>query len=186
MWCKVEANPLMVVKCPQTRVRKHCQVDEKTFSKEVLGRSRRAKMLMGSYQNSIDAKSRVIVPARFREELGQKCVLTRGLDDCLILYPMQTWAAQQQKLAELPRSDERARAFIRYIFANATDCEIGRQGRILIPAAYKGMARMDKDLVTIGMLDRVELWAKEVYDASEFGGKLSAKDLEKFSDIYKV
>ena len=143
-------------------------------------------MLMGSYQNSIDAKNRVIVPAKFREELGPKCVLTRGLDECLILYPMQTWAAQQQKLAELPRSDERARAFIRYIFANATDCERDRQGRILIPAAYRDMAGIDKDLVTIGMLDRVELWAKEVYDASEFGGRLSAKDLEKFSDIYKV
>ena len=159
----------------------------KNLFKRGFGEKQESKaMLMGSYQNSIDAKSRVIVPAKFREELGQKCVLTRGLDDCLILYPMQTWAAQQQKLAELPRSDERARAFIRYIFANATDCEIDRQGRILIPAAYKGMARMDKDLVTIGMLDRVELWAKEVYDASEFGGRLSAKDLEKFSDIYKV
>ncbi len=143
-------------------------------------------MLMGSYQNSIDAKSRVIVPAKFREELGPKCVLTRGLDECLILYPMQTWAAQQQKLAELPRSDEHARAFIRYIFANATDCEIDKQGRLLIPASYREMARIDKDLVTIGMLDRVELWSKEVYDESENGGKLSAKDFEKFSEVYKV
>ena len=143
-------------------------------------------MLMGSYQNSIDAKNRVIVPAKFRDELQNKCVLTRGLDECLILYPMQTWAKQQEKLAELPRSDESARAFIRYIFANATECDIDRQGRLLIPADYKDMARIDKELVTIGMLDRVELWAKEVYDSSENGGRLSAKDLGRFSETYKV
>jgi len=143
-------------------------------------------MLMGSYQNSIDAKNRVIIPAKFRDELQLKCVLTRGLDECLILYPMSTWAKQQEKLAELPRSDESARAFIRYIFANATECEIDRQGRILIPAGYKDMAQIDKELVTIGMLDRVEIWSKEVYDNSENGGKLSAKDFGKFSDTYKV
>ena len=143
-------------------------------------------MLMGSYQNSIDAKNRVIIPAKFREELGPKCVLTRGLDECLILYPMSTWAEQQQKLAALPRSDENARAFIRYIFANATDCEIDRQGRLLIPASYKDVARMDKELVTLGMLDRVELWSREVYDDSANGGKLGPKDFARFSETYKV
>ena len=143
-------------------------------------------MLMGSYQNSIDAKNRVIIPAKLRDELGSKCVLTKGLDDCLIIYPMGTWAEQLKKLAELPRSDEYARAFIRYILANATDCEIDRQGRLLIPASYREGAGIDKDVVTIGMLDRVELWAKEVYDSSENGGRLSAKDLAKFSENYKV
>ena len=143
-------------------------------------------MLMGSYQNSIDAKNRVIVPAKFRDELGPKCVLTRGLDECLILYPMSTWSEQQEKLAQLPRSDENARAFIRYIFANATECEVDRQGRLLIPASYKEMAGIDKEMVTIGMLDRIELWAKEVYDGSSNGGKLSAKDLAKFSETYRV
>ncbi len=143
-------------------------------------------MLMGSYQNSIDAKNRFIIPAKFRGELQEKCVLTRGLDECLILYPMSTWAKQQERLAELPRSDENVRAFIRYIFANATECDIDRQGRVLIPAAYKAMAGIDKELVTIGMQDRVELWSKEVYDNSELGGKLTAKDLGKFSESYKV
>ena len=134
-------------------------------------------MFMGTYQNSIDAKNRVIIPAKFREELGPKCVLTRGLDECLILYPMSTWAEQQQKLAALPR---------RYIFANATDCEIDRQGRLLIPASYKDVARMDKELVTLGMLDRVELWSREVYDDSANGGKLGPKDFARFSETYKV
>ena len=122
-------------------------------------------MFMGTYQNSIDAKNRVIIPARFREELGPRCVLTRGLDECLILYPMSTWAEQQQKLAALPRSDENARAFIRYVYANATECEIDRQGRLLIPANYREGAGIVKDVVTIGMLDRIELWAKETADS---------------------
>ncbi len=143
-------------------------------------------MLMGSYQNSIDAKNRVIIPAKLRDDLGSKCVLTKGLDDCLIIYPMSTWDEQLKKLAELPRSDEYARAFIRYILANATDCEIDRQGRLLIPASYREGAGIDKDVVTIGMLDRVELWAREVYESSENGGRLSAKDLAKFSENYKV
>lgn len=143
-------------------------------------------MLMGSYQNSIDAKNRVIIPAKLRDDLGSKCVLTKGLDDCLIIYPMSTWDEQLKKLSELPRSDEYARAFIRYILANATDCEIDRQGRLLIPASYREGAGIDKDVVTIGMLDRVELWAREVYESSENGGRLSAKDLAKFSENYKV
>ena len=157
------------------------------FKRGIGGEKRdRKTMLMGSYQNSIDAKNRVIIPARFREELGPRCVLTRGLDECLILYPMSTWAEQQARLAALPRSDENARAFIRYVFANATECEIDRQGRLLIPAAYKDMARLDKELVTLGMLDRVEIWSREVYDDSAYGGKLTPKDLQKFSETYKV
>ena len=99
---------------------------------------------------------------------------------------MSTWAEQQAKLAALPRSDENARAFIRYVFANATECEIDRQGRLLIPAAYKDMAQLDKELVTLGMLDRVEIWSREVYDSSAYGGKLTPKDLQKFSETYKV
>ncbi len=70
-------------------------------------------MLMGIYQNQIDAKNRVIVPAKFREELGMQCVLTRGLDECLILYPMATWQEQQKQLMQLPRSDAKVRAFLR-------------------------------------------------------------------------
>lgn len=143
-------------------------------------------LLMGVYQNSIDAKSRLIVPAKFREELGFKCVLTRGLDQCLVIYPMQTWAEQQEKLATLPRSDEMARAFLRYMYANAVECEIDKQGRITVPQYLRDIADIEKDLVTIGMLDRVELWAKEVYDDSEIGGRLSPEDFKKIGETYQV
>jgi MraZ protein len=143
-------------------------------------------MLMGIYQNQIDAKNRVIVPAKFRDELGMQCVLTRGLDECLVLYPMSTWQEQQKQLASLPRSDARVRAFLRYTYANARDVEIDKQGRILFPADLREFAHIEKELVTIGMIDRVEIWAKDVYDNSENGGKLTAEDLERFSEEYRV
>lgn len=143
-------------------------------------------MLMGIYQNQIDAKNRVIVPAKFRDELGFKCVLTRGLDECLVLYPMSTWEQQQAMLSELPRSDVKVRAFLRYTYANAREVEVDKQGRILFPQDLREFAKIEKELVTIGMIDRVEIWAKDIYDSSENGGMLSAEDLEKFSEEYRV
>ena len=115
-----------------------------------------------------------------------QCILTRGLDECLVLYPMSTWQEQQKQLASLPRSDARVRAFLRYTYANARDVEIDKQGRILFPADLREFAHIEKELVTIGMIDRVEIWAKDVYDSSENGGKLSAEDLERFSEEYRV
>lgn len=143
-------------------------------------------MLMGVYQNSIDAKNRLIVPAKFRDELGFRCVLTRGLDQCLVIYPMPAWEEQQSKLATLPRTDEMARAFLRYIYANAVECEIDKQGRITLPQYLKDIAGVEKELVTIGLLDRVELWAKEVYDSSDLGGQLSPEDFRKIGEMYQV
>jgi len=143
-------------------------------------------MLMGIFENSIDAKNRIAVPSKFRDELGNKCVLTRSLDNCLILYPMKTWEHQQKKLNDLPRSDKNARAFLRYIYANATEVEVDKQGRIVLSSRYREIANIDKDLVTIGMLDRIEIWSKETYDKDDKGGKLSADDLEKFSETYQV
>lgn len=141
---------------------------------------------MGTYENLIDAKNRYTVPAKFRDELGKKCVLTRGLDNCLILYPMDTWEEMQKKLQALPKSDKQARAFLRFVYANAMECEIDKQGRTVLSEQYRKAASIEKELVTIGMLDRVEIWAKEVYDADENGGKLSSEDLEKFSESYQV
>ena len=141
---------------------------------------------MGIYENSIDAKNRISVPAKFREELGTKCVLTRALDDCLILYPMKTWKQQQEKLMTLPRSDKNARAFLRYMYANATEVDVDKQGRIVLSERYREIAHIEKALVTIGMLDRIEIWSKETYDKDSTGGKLSTKDLEKFSETYQV
>ncbi len=143
-------------------------------------------MLMGTQENLIDAKNRYTVPARFREDIGLRCVLTRGLDNCLILFPMETWKEQQTKLQALPKSDKDARRFLRFIYSNAMECEIDKQGRTVLPESYRKTAGIKKELVSIGMLDRVEIWAKEVYDSDNDGGKLSLEDLEKFSENYQV
>ena len=131
-------------------------------------------VLMGVYQNSIDAKNRVIVPSKFRDELGSKAVLSRGLDNCLVIYPMQTWEEQQKQLSGLPKSDPQARAYLRYIYSNAVECEIDKQGRTVIPINLRQAAGIEKELVTIGMMDRVEIWAKEVYESDGQGGMLDA------------
>ena len=96
-------------------------------------------MLMGEFQNSIDAKGRMIIPAKFRDELGYKCVLTKGLDKCLYIYPMQEWDKLKEKLAQLPLSDPEARKFVRYMYGNAQECEIDKQGRISITAKSKNL-----------------------------------------------
>ncbi|MBR6025176.1 MAG: hypothetical protein IK069_00295, partial [Firmicutes bacterium] len=99
---------------------------------------------------------------------------------------METWAKQEAILSELPMSDKDARAFRRFIYQNATDCEIDKQGRILIPAALIEKAHISKDLVTIGSQDRIEVWAKEVYDSSDSGAMLSAEAFENFSQKFMV
>ncbi len=143
-------------------------------------------MLLGRHENSIDAKNRLIIPAKFRDDLGYKLIITKGLDDCLILFPMSTWEKQEAVLAGLPMSDPKTRAFKRFIYANASECEMDKQGRILVPASLKLAAKLEKDLVTIGSLDRVEIWAKEQYDNDENGGKLDAEDFADFSEKYQV
>ncbi|MDO5441341.1 MAG: division/cell wall cluster transcriptional repressor MraZ [Bacillota bacterium] len=143
-------------------------------------------MLLGRYENSIDAKNRLIIPAKFRDDLGYKAILTKGLDDCLILFPMSTWEKQEQVLAGLPMSDPKTRAFKRFLYANAFECEVDKQGRILVPNNLKLAAQLEKELITIGSLDRIEIWAREKYDNDENGGKLSAEDFADFSDKYQV
>ncbi len=126
-------------------------------------------VLMGEFQNSIDAKGRMIVPAKFRDELGYKCVLTKGLDQCLYIYPMNEWEKLKEKLATLPMSDSEARKFVRYMYGNAQECEIDKQGRISIVPALREYAGIEKELVTVGILDKVEIWSKQIYESGDSG-----------------
>lgn len=143
-------------------------------------------MLMGEYQNSIDAKGRVIVPAKFREELGYKCVLTKGLDNCLYIYPMSQWVKLQEKLSTLPLSDPKARSFVRYFYASAVESEVDKQGRLAIPPTLRTYAQIDKELVTIGVLERVEIWSKQVYESAENGGNLDPNEFAAQMELYKI
>lgn len=120
-------------------------------------------MLMGQYEHTLDAKGRVIIPAKFREELGDKFVLTKGLDNCLFVYSLQEWLAIEAKLKTLPLTKKDARAFTRFLLAGAIECETDRQGRILIPANLREHARIEKDVIFIGVSTRVEIWSNEVW-----------------------
>lgn len=124
-------------------------------------------MLMGKYQNSMDAKFRMIVPAKYREELGHKCVLTRGIDKCLYIYPVSQWNRFMEKLSSLPTADPNARAFIRHFYASAVEAEIDKQGRMVLPQELREYAGIEKDLVTVGILDKIEVWSKEEWSKSE-------------------
>ncbi len=123
--------------------------------------------LMGKYQNSVDDKGRMIVPAKYREELGGSCVLTRGIDKCLYIYPISRWEVFTDKLSKLPTSDSSARAFIRHFYANAVECDIDKQGRITIPQELRIYAKMEKELITVGLLDKIEIWSKEQWNSEE-------------------
>ncbi len=133
-------------------------------------------MLMGKYQNSIDAKGRVIVPAKYREELGSTCVLTRGIDTCLYIYPIAEWEKFMNKLSKLPTADLNARAFVRHFYANATECEIDKQGRIGINPELREYAGLEKELVTVGILDKIEIWSKERWDENSKKMELAPQD----------
>ena len=98
-------------------------------------------MFMGEYNHIIDAKGRLIIPARFRELLGEEFILTKGLDGCLSIYPMDAWEAFETKLRALPLTNKNARTFTRFFVAGATNCELDRQGRILVPQTLTGVCR---------------------------------------------
>ena len=126
-------------------------------------------MFMGEYNHTIDAKGRLIIPSKFRELLGEEFVLTKGLDGCLSIYPMDEWKAFEEKLRALPLTNKNARTFTRFFVAGATNCELDKQGRILIPAVLREFAGLDKDVVLVGVASRIEIWSKEKWeDASEY------------------
>ena len=118
-------------------------------------------MFIGEYQHSLDSKNRIIVPSKLREELGSKFVITKGLDGCLYAYPLDEWKKLEDKMKTLPLTNKDARAFVRFFFSGACEVEIDKQGRGLIPQNLKEYAAIEKEIVSIGVLQRVEIWSKE-------------------------
>lgn len=123
------------------------------------------RMFLGQYHHSIDAKGRLIVPAKFREGLGAHFIATKGLDACLFLYPQAEWRIFEAKLKQLPLTNTGARKFVRFFFAGAVECEPDNQGRILLPAHLREYAGLQKDVVSIGVNNRIEIWSKAGWDA---------------------
>ena len=122
-------------------------------------------LFTGSVDHSLDDKGRLVVPARFRERLGAGFFLTVAEPDpCLALYPASTWADVCAKIEAAPVKDARYRSFVRYLFAHTEELSCDAQGRLVIPATLRTWAQIDKDVISIGSLTRVEVWAKERYD----------------------
>ncbi|MFZ3102327.1 MAG: division/cell wall cluster transcriptional repressor MraZ [Desulfitobacteriaceae bacterium] len=120
-------------------------------------------MFMGEYLHTIDGKGRVIIPAKFRVPLGERFIATKGLDHCLFVYPMSEWTTLEQKLRTLPFTQQDVRAFVRFFFSGATECEVDKQGRILLPANLREYAQLVKDLVLVGVSTRVEIWSQALW-----------------------
>ena len=122
-------------------------------------------MLMGEYHHNIDEKNRLVIPMKFRNELGEKFIITRGLDKCLFVYSIEEWKKIASKLKTLPFTQRDARNFTRFFLSGATDCELDRSGRVSITSPLIEYADISKECVIIGANDRLEIWSKESWDS---------------------
>jgi len=121
-------------------------------------------MFIGEYSHSIDPKKRLAIPSKFRADLKNKIVITRGLDKCLFIYPMKVWEELAGKLGSLPVGESSTRSFIRLMLAGAVDVEVDGQGRILIPDFLKSYAGLSKDVVIAGLYNRLEIWDEKKWE----------------------
>ncbi|HIV23773.1 MAG TPA: division/cell wall cluster transcriptional repressor MraZ [Candidatus Merdiplasma excrementigallinarum] len=129
-------------------------------------------MFMGEYNHTVDTKGRLIIPSKFREQLGEEFIVTKGLDGCLFVFPQDEWQAFEEKLRTLPLTQKGARQFTRFFVAGATPCELDKQGRILLPATLREFAGLDKDVVLAGMLNRIEIWSKDKWTENNACGDM--------------
>ncbi len=118
-------------------------------------------MLMGEYRNNLDVKGRVVIPSKFREELGEKIILTRGLDGSLFIYSTSTWNSLTEKLKTLSFTEKESRNFTRFLLSGAVTLEFDKQGRVIVPSYLKEYADLEKEVVLVGVLNRVEIWSKD-------------------------
>ena len=122
-------------------------------------------MLIGQYEHTIDAKKRLALPAKFRGELGDTIIITRGIEGCLAVYTQAEWKIMSDKLATLTISQAEARSFTRMILAGAMEVVLDKLGRILVPDYLKDYAGLKKDVVVCGLSNRLEIWDAEKWDA---------------------
>ena len=122
-------------------------------------------MLTGEFNHSIDAKGRLIIPSKLRESLGEHFVITKGMDGCLFLYPENEWEAFEDKLRTLPLTNKKARDFKRFFLGSAVEGELDKQGRVLISSSLRAYASLDKEVVLAGVLDKVEIWGEDAWEA---------------------
>lgn len=119
--------------------------------------------MKGEYQHTLDAKGRLFIPAKLREQLGDSFVVTKGLDECLFVYPQEAWEELEQKIRQLPMS--KSRSLQRFFLSSAADVTVDRQGRIVIPSVLRSYAKLERDVVVIGVGERAELWDARRWNA---------------------
>ncbi len=123
-------------------------------------------MFMGEFEHSLDNKGRLIIPSKFRDQLGEDFVITRGLDGCLFGYPLSEWKLVEEKLSQLPSNKKNNRAFVRFMFADAAQCNFDKQGRIIIPKKLRVHADLQKECVLVGVSNRIEIWNKARWESA--------------------
>ncbi len=134
-------------------------------------------MIIGEYEHSLDAKSRLIMPAKLREDIGEKFIITKGLDGCLFGFSKQEWENFEDKLKTLPLTNKNARDFVRFFLSGAIEEELDKQGRFLIPANLKEYANLDKEIVITGVGTRIEIWDKNKWKNYNSEENLSADQI---------
>jgi MraZ protein len=125
----------------------------------------KTEMFIGEFQHSIDEKGRLAIPRKFRKELDNGAIVTRGLDSCLFVYPVKQWKVLAEKLAALPFSTSRNRKMQRFFLAGATDVEADGQGRVVLPEHLRAYAGIRKEVIVIGLFDRVEIWDVDAWNS---------------------
>jgi len=134
-------------------------------------------MFFGEYKHNVDDKGRMSIPSKFRDELGENFFVTKGLDQCLFIFPSIEWELFQSKLKQLPLSNPNARAFKRFFNASAIDCTLDKQGRINISQVLREYASVEKEVNIIGVGDRIEIWSRDAWDAYNAPDNLSYEDI---------
>ncbi|CAM2954816.1 MULTISPECIES: division/cell wall cluster transcriptional repressor MraZ [Salinicoccus] len=122
-------------------------------------------MFMGEFKHQLDAKGRLIVPSKFRDDLNGQFIITRGLDQCLFGYTLEEWAQIEKRMSALPLTKKDARKFMRMFFSGATEVEVDKQGRINIPTNLREYADLTKECTVIGVSHRIEIWSTEKWDS---------------------
>ncbi|MGN1355434.1 MAG: division/cell wall cluster transcriptional repressor MraZ [Bacilli bacterium] len=134
-------------------------------------------MFIGEYHHSVDDKGRLIIPSKFRDELGTKFIITRGIENCLFVYSMESWEKIVNKLETLPFTKKDARAFIRFFLSGASEAEFDKHGRINITSPLISYANITKECVVIGTGDRLEIWSEESWNDFFTSAKDSMSDI---------
>lgn len=141
-------------------------------------------MFIGEYQHNLDDKGRIAFPMKFRNDLAAGCVVTRGIDECLSVYTMDEWKILAAKVANLPLAQANSRAFSRLMLSGAMDAQPDKQGRVTIPDYLRRYAKLGKEIVVVGLMNRLEVWSKDSWEAYKRETEGTSKDIaEKLSEL---